>query len=387
MHGVQVVGGSNPLVPTMRIQGTLNLVGVPFFVAFNFFLIFFTSKKLPFKKLWQVVSIRVFSLLCILTFLGDDVMRKVSIVDIKQVPPKNWEEALSRFVTLKKAQQYAPKTIEGYVENVRAFYRRYGEKAWGDSCRDCLLNYLAQDGIAPSTYNVRLKTLRPFFAYCVLEGGLASNPTDGLKFRHEEPRMVDHSLETLQAMVAVMDTTKFTGLRDKALFFLSLDSGIRPSEALQLKVEDIDTSLCRCTIRGTTAKTRRNRVVFFSMPTAELVKKLIDVRPPEWDVSRPVFCSSYGEPWETREWTRQLDRYAKKAGVKRFSAYDLRHQHAIQFLRNGGDVMTLSHEMGHANLTMTQKYLALADEDIQKTHAKASPINNLFPKRKRLGRI
>jgi hypothetical protein len=37
LHGVQVVGGSNPLVPTMDIQGTLNLVGVPFFVAFNFF--------------------------------------------------------------------------------------------------------------------------------------------------------------------------------------------------------------------------------------------------------------------------------------------------------------------------------------------------------------
>jgi hypothetical protein len=125
----------------------------------------------------------------------------------------------------------------------------------------------------------------------------------------------------------------------------------------------------------------------FSSQTADVLQRLIFNRPEEWDLSIPLFCTSYGEHWNTRAWTRQLARYAKKAGLKRFSAYDLRHQHAIEYLRNGGNLATLQKEMGHTAISMTQKYLALSDDDIQTAHAQASPVSNLLPRRKRLTRL
>jgi site-specific recombinase XerD len=313
-------------------------------------------------------------------------MKRATVVNIKSVPPQTWENALQRFVALRRAEQAAPYTIAGYVENVKLFFERY-PTAWSDTCRDCLLEHLAQEGIAPPTYNIRLKTLKHFFDFCVREGAFASNPANGLKLRHADPRMVDHSQEDLKAMITVMDTTTFVGLRDKALFLLSLDCGIRPSEALQLRVNDIDLDLNRAVIRSSTAKTRRSRVVFFSNQTANVLRQLITSRPEEWDLSIPLFCTSYGEHWNTRAWTHQLGRYAKKAGLKRFSAYDLRHQHAIEYLRNGGNLATLQKEMGHTTISMTQKYLALSEDDIQTAHAKASPVSNLLPRRKRLTRL
>ncbi len=313
-------------------------------------------------------------------------MERTNVINIKSVPPQTWENALQRFVALRRAEQAAPYTIAGYVENVKLFFKRY-PTAWSDTCRDCLLEHLSQEGIAPPTYNIRLKTLKHFFNFCVCEGAFASNPAEGLKLQHADPRMVDHSQEDLKAILTVMDTTTFVGLRDKALFLLSLDCGIRPSEALQLRVTDVDLDLCKAVIRSSTAKTRRSRVVFFSPQTADVLQRLIFNRPEEWDLSTPLFCTSYGEHWNTRAWTHQLGRYAKKAGLKRFSAYDLRHQHAIEYLRNGGNLATLQKEMGHTTISMTQKYLALSEDDIQTAHAKASPVSNLLPRRKRLTRL
>lgn len=313
-------------------------------------------------------------------------MKSATVVNIKSFPPQTWEIALQRFVALRRAEQASPYTIAGYVENVRLFFGRY-PTAWSDTCRDCLLEHLSQEDIAPSTYNIRLKTLKPFFDFCVREGAFASNPADDLKYRREEPRLVDHSQEDLKTMLSVMDTTTFVGLRNQALFLLSLDCGIRPSEALQLRVADVDLDLFRVAIRGSTAKTRRARVVFFSQTTADVLRRLIAIRPEEWDLSIPLFCTSYGEPWNTRAWTHQLTRYAKKAGLKRFSAYDLRHQHAIEYLRNGGNLATLQKGMGHENISMTEKYLALSDDDLQRAHHMASPVRALLPKRKRLGKI
>jgi site-specific recombinase XerD len=297
---------------------------------------------------------------------------------------------MSRFLALRKAQGAAPRTLRGYEESIKSFFTRY-PTAWSPACRDCLLEYLAQDGTSPATYNVRLKVLHPFFRFCVDQGIFDESPAEGLKYRRQEPRIVDHNTDDIRKVLSSMREDTFTGMRDKTLFLLSLDSGIRPSEALQLLPSDIDLSACRVRIRAATSKTRTGRTVFFSDHVRHLLERLLAVRPEEWNEGKaPVFCSSYGTPMDTHTWTVQLRRYAQKAGLPRLSAYDLRHQHAIDYLRNGGDVMTLQKEMGHSTLDMTRQYLALSDDDLRTAHRKASPINALFQKeesRKRMGRL
>lgn len=317
-------------------------------------------------------------------------MKAARIAHISQRAPESWQDAMSRFLALRKAQGAAPRTLRGYEESIKGFFTRY-PTAWSPACRDCLLEYLAQDGTSPATYNVRLKVLHPFFRFCVDQGIFDESPAEGLKYRRQEPRIVDHNTDDIQKVLSSMREDTFTGLRDKTLFLLSLDSGIRPSEALQLLPSDIDLSACRIRIRAATSKTRTGRTIFFSDHVRHLLERLLAVRPEEWNEGKaPVFCSSYGTPMDTHTWTVQLRRYAQKAGLPRLSAYDLRHQHAIDYLRNGGDVMTLQKEMGHSTLDMTRQYLALSDDDLRTAHRKASPINALFQKeepRKRMGRL
>ena len=309
------------------------------------------------------------------------------VLNIQRRAPETWEEAEDRFVALRKAQGAAPRTIAGYMENITAFFKRYST-AWSSSCRDCLLAYLSQEGISPATYNVRLKVLHPFFRFCVDEGAFDRNPAEGLKYRRQEPRIVDHPEDHIRKIFDAIGMNTFSRLRDSALFALSIDSGLRPSEALQLRPSDVDIPARRVRIRAATSKTRTSRIVFFSDRTGELLSRLISVRPEEWGDTTPIFCTCEGSTWNTHSWTVQLRRYAEKAGLPRFSSYDLRHQHAIGFLRNGGDVMTLSREMGHATLDMTRQYLNVTESDIRQGHDKASPANVLFPEKvKRMGKI
>ena len=235
---------------------------------------------------------------------------------------------------------------------------------------------------------MRLKTFRPFFEFCVNEGVFSSSPAEGLKYRRDEPRVVDHSMDDIKKILDSIGQFTFMSLRDTTLLLFQLDSGARPSEALQLRPIDVDTHSRCAVIRAATSKTRKGRSVFFSDHTAAVLQKLVDVRPEEWSADTPIFCTSYGTAWNTHAWSVQLRRYAEKAGLKRFSAYDLRHKHALEYLRNGGDIMTLSAEMGHSSLETTQGYLALASSDIRRVHEKASPVQGLFPeKRKRAGKL
>jgi len=314
-------------------------------------------------------------------------MKTAVITNIKQTAPETWEDALSRFVAWRKAQGAAPRTIQGYKEKVSLFFKRF-PFAWSGRCRDSIMLFLSQEGISPATYNARLKVLHPFFRFCVYEGVFDRSPAEGMKYRREEARIVDHPISEIKKLLSVIREDTFPGLRDKALFLFSLDTGTRPGEALQLRPSDIDCRTGKAVIRAAISKTRIGRNVFFTPATSRAIQQVISIRPEEWEKDTPVFCTSYGSPWNSRGWTGQLSRYARKAGIQRFSSYDIRHLHAIQYLRNGGDVFTLQKGMGHNNLSMTRKYLALSDDDLRIAHEKASPVLALFSTpRKRLGKI
>lgn len=314
-------------------------------------------------------------------------MKRAAVIDIRRQAPQTWQDGMTRFLSWRKSQGAAERTLSGYKENIILFFKRF-PTAWSPACRECLMEHLSQEGISPSTYNVRLKVLRPFFEFCVNEGVFSSSPAEGLKYRRESPRIVDHAMEDIKKILDAIGAETFATLRDSTLLLLQLDTGVRPSEALQLRPSDVDLHTRRAFIRPATSKTRQGRTIFFSESTWSMLKRLVEVRPEEWSNDLPLFCTGYGEPWNTHSWTVQLRRYAEKAGLKRFSAYDLRHQHALEALRNGMNVFELQKGMGHSTLSMTEKYLALSLDDLRKAHEKASPVKALFPeKKKRVGKI
>ena len=76
-------------------------------------------------------------------------------------------------------------------------------------------------------------------------------------------------------------------------------------------------------------------------------------------------------------WEKRLKEYSKKIGCN-ITPYDLRHTFAIMFLQNKGNVFALQHELGHTDLTMTKRYVKLAQSNLKEQHSIASPIQSFL---------
>lgn len=307
-----------------------------------------------------------------------------NVVRIVRKGSLSWQELLMQFLTFKRADGRAPRTLKDYQAHISHFYQTCPE-AW-ENPRSSVLAYLSRYE-NPSTYNLRFAYFKVWFDWLMTEGLFPGDrhPLAGLKKRKPKGRVVNIPASTLKALLAAPDTATYVGLRDRTLILLQVDTGIRPGEALNLMETDLDMASLVVHIPAHIAKTRERRSMPFSATTAEALQKLLRVRPEEWE-GAPVFCSSSGESMYPSSWNHRVRGYAEKIGAD-ITPYHLRHYFALSFLRNGGNVFSLQKLLGHSTLTMTQKYLALSMEDLQKAHAVASPVNALLPKKKRLGKV
>jgi len=305
---------------------------------------------------------------------------------------RTWEEALSAFLILRKVLGNSPRTVRDYKEHVGSFFKASPEvgetDSWeGKRLRDCVLAYIGGQK-APATFNLRLTSLKLFFDWAVKEGMLSSNPTEGLRQRKASPRIVNIPEETLSKLLSLPDRSTYAGLRDYCLILLQLDTGIRPGEALSLKVEDIDFQGFTVTVRSVVSKTRTTRTLFLSLATVRALKELVAARSEEWG-NAPLFCTYTGGPFPCAEWNFRIrERYLPRLGAK-ITPYMLRHAFALGFLRNDGNIFALQRIMGHTTLEMTRRYLALTEGDLREASAKASPLNNIMKSanRKRVRKI
>jgi len=198
--------------------------------------------------------------------------------------------------------------------------------------------------------------------------------------RKDSFKNVNIEPETLTKLLSMPNQATWSGLRDYTLILLTLDTGKRPSEAFSLLVTDINLRSYEIHIRAVNAKTRESRTLPIVFATADVIKKLIMARHESWDSKIPVFCTYQGTKLDRKSWNKRMELYSTKLGIK-ICPYDLRHAFALQYLRNGGHALALQRTMGHTDLTMTKRYVALTQQDLREQHVTASPLNTLLPKK------
>jgi site-specific recombinase XerD len=317
---------------------------------------------------------------------GDFILGKGRVLKFKKEVHESSEEALQQFLWWKQAEGVSTRTREDYKLHVTMFYKRY-PGAWRNpkGCKREVFEYMGQN-IKPATYNLRLIYLRAFFAWCIKEGLLTENPFIELKKRKTEDRIVNLDGDTLKKLITLPDGSTFVGVRDYALILLTLDTGIRPKEAFSLLINDINYQLLEVYIRPENAKTRVSRTLPILPVTAKAIHDLTSSRHLSWGSNVPVFCSTEGNPLNRYTWGDRFEIYSKTLGVK-ILPYHLRHAFALQFLRNGGNAFALQRTLGHTDLTMTKRYVALTQQDIKEQHTMASPLNTLLPQKHRIRKL
>lgn len=173
----------------------------------------------------------------------------------------------------------------------------------------------------------------------------------------------------------LLDAAKRTrnGTRDYAMLCVLLDCGLRASELCNLTLEQVLTAQNILFIRH--GKGQKDRAVPFSHETSKAILRYV-MKQRRSDSSY-LFVSERGGKLLPNSLLQLIERLAKSVGVDGANVHRFRRSFAVGFLRNGGDSLILQRLMGHTTLQMVNTYVALVNEDLQRSHAAASPLANL----------
>lgn len=160
---------------------------------------------------------------------------------------------------------------------------------------------------------------------------------------------------------------KFLRTRNLVLFLLSSRLGLRTSEALKIRIDDIDFNKQTLYISGDSNKTRRSRVLPL---TKELIKELRLYLAIISDQNiKYIFSSIEGERFSDDQWQDVFQQHLKLTGLYQkptrrtrggYSPYTLRHTFATQLYCKTKDIYLVAHFLGHTSLESTTIYIHLA---------------------------
>lgn len=289
------------------------------------------------------------------------------------------------FLHVKEAEGKAPGTIRQYKANFHYFIEYLNEKEITQEASaitaDIIRNYIVymrsekvkfeshrfktEDhktvGLAESTINTRLKTLRVFFGYLTDEGMIDTNPTAKIKNLNEPLEEIDTlTVEELRHLLNAPNKRKFSDFRDFVLMNVLLDAMLRIGEATTLTIHDVDLEKSIIHVRGKNAKSRKYRIIPIQKQTSKLIAELITENKVDFD-SEYIFLTNYGEPIDRNCFNKRLKTYAKQACIKKnVHAHLFRHTAATLALEAGMDLRHLQLLLGHSDLRMVLRYTHLS---------------------------
>jgi site-specific recombinase XerD len=161
----------------------------------------------------------------------------------------------------------------------------------------------------------------------------------------------------VKALLAACDGTTLTGMRNRALLVVLWRSGLRCSEALDLRPVDVD--FAAGTVRVLHGKGDKARTVGIDDSALSVVRAWLGVRQASGVESPWLFCTRDGGRVQSRYVRAEVARLAVRAGVEhRCHPHALRHTLAVELAREGMPVPLISRQLGHSNVATTNTYLA-----------------------------
>ena len=234
----------------------------------------------------------------------------------------------------------------------------------------------------PSTAWAYFRTLRPFLNWAIEEGYLNSNPLSTIHFKSPPaPPVEGYIRDELQRLLTVCDLdirtgARFTGIRNRAMLLLFIDSGLRRAELANLRLGDLDLENRRVRVVG---KGNKIGIAPFSAKTAKALWAWLIERKSRAKTDR-LWVTEEGQAFSIEGLVTWFKRLKKRAGVNGpGGVHRLRHTAALQYLRGAKDSFLLQLFLRHEDLTMTRRYTqGLKAEEAIEAHRKgASPVEGL----------
>jgi integrase/recombinase XerD len=289
-----------------------------------------------------------------------------------------WEKRFLEYLTVEKG--LSENTIDSYGRDLRRYLSFLGEKRLDPlkvSRKDLtsFLGRLRGLGLASSSIARNLSTIRRFHRYLISEGSSEVDPTENLetpKGFHRLPKTL--TSEEVDALLRKPDTKKTLGLRDRTMIELLYATGMRASELVSLRRQDINLDVGYIVTFG---KGSKERVVPIHETAAALISDYLrEARGKllKKGDSPYLFLGQGGKPITRERFWQIIKGYALKAGIKRrVFPHVLRHSFASHLLEHGADLRSVQLMLGHSDISTTQIYTHITSERLKRIHQQFHP--------------
>jgi len=225
---------------------------------------------------------------------------------------------------------------------------------------------LLDRGLKSRTVSRKLSTVRGLFEYLLEQEVIESDPTEPVdtpRYGRNVPTVL--SLDEVEALLEAPDTSTPEGHRDWVMLEVLYATGLRVTELVELKLNDVDLEGGYVDVVG---KGNRQRIVPLGDVAVDAVADFVES-------TRPVLLENHGGPGSTpylfvtrrgSSMTRQgfwknLKRYGNVAGIdKSISPHKVRHSFATHLLERGADLRIVQNLLGHADINTTEIYTHVA---------------------------
>ncbi len=226
--------------------------------------------------------------------------------------------------------------------------------------------------LAPRTIQYYVRMVRIFASWLVREELYDRSPVERVKPPQvPQTQPVPLTDEEVRALVGAcrLDRTML-GVRDAALITTLLDSGLRVSEVVQMRRDRIDASWA-VTLVG---KGSRQRTVQLGKSARRAIMRYM--RTLDDHHSEHLWIGQSG-PLTAIGVRSMLRKRSREAGIRNVNPHLLRHTFGANWIRSGGDLISLMRLMGHSSVAITQRYVLLGESDLAAAHARHSPADRL----------
>lgn len=274
-------------------------------------------------------------------------------------------------------KEYSDNTINSYKKDLTEFLifsKNKDIKTIDYNYIRTYLEYLYNKEYRASSINRHISSLKSFFKYLTKMEVISSNPmllVSNSKQEKKLPNFINYN--DLDILFSIPDKNTPLGLRNLLILELLYSSGVRVSELVSIKIDDIDFNYNRIVIKG---KGNKERIVLFGDKCNKLLNEYLSN-------SRPILLkcdceylliNKNGTKITDRAIRMIIDDIVSKSCLKlKISPHTLRHTFATHLLNEGADLKMVQQLLGHSSISTTGIYTHVSNEKLRRTYLDSHP--------------
>lgn len=301
------------------------------------------------------------------------------MVNRKPPNPNTLIDQFLNFLLVEKG--LSKKTLEAYSRDIiryRNFLAEHQTVLFSDEDTPLILKYLIhlrKSGLAARSRARHLVAIRGLYRFLVQEKILRNDPARLIDLPRTSLKLPDVlSREEIEVLMQAPDTDKPLGARDAAMLELLYAAGLRVSELINLKLQDINLEAGFVRVFG---KGSKERIVPIGMQAKEKIEyylKTVRSKRLKKQSSPYLFVARANRPMTRQGFWKLLRRYALQADLnKKITPHSLRHSFASHLLEGGADLRAVQIMLGHVDISTTQIYTHVTRDHLKQLHRKFHP--------------